>query len=49
MIDIFEESANEYAPWFIRHEFSYRSELAARKINIMSEKPALNAFKAFFP
>jgi ubiquinone/menaquinone biosynthesis C-methylase UbiE len=31
MIEVFKEQANEYDYWFIRHEFSYRSELAAVK------------------
>ncbi len=31
MIEVFKESANEYDYWFIRHEFAYRSELAAVK------------------
>ena len=29
MTDIFEKSAQEYDGWYARHEFAYRSELAA--------------------
>jgi ubiquinone/menaquinone biosynthesis C-methylase UbiE len=29
MVNVFEESANEYDDWFIRHELTYKSELAA--------------------
>jgi len=31
MANIFEESAQEYDDWFVRHELAYRSELAAIK------------------
>ncbi|MEW6657335.1 MAG: class I SAM-dependent methyltransferase [Thermodesulfobacteriota bacterium] len=31
MTNVFEESAQEYDEWFVRHEFAYQSELAAIK------------------
>ncbi len=35
--NIFEEAAQEYDDWFVRHEFAYRSELAAIKAFIPKE------------
>lgn len=37
MTDLFEESAREYDDWFVRHEFAYRSELAAIKAFLPQE------------
>lgn len=37
MPNVFEEAAQEYDDWFVRHELAYRSELAAIKDLIPKE------------
>lgn len=41
MTNVFEESAQEYDEWFVRHEFAYQSELAAIKTFLPKEGQGL--------